>query len=40
MPYIKILIKDELKLSKQENDLVNSHTGIIKSLEKEIKFLK
>ena len=40
MPYIKILIKEELKFSKQENDLVNSNTEIIKSLEKELKFLK
>ena len=39
MPYIKIFIK-ELKFSKQENDLVNSNTEIIKSLEKEIEFLK
>ena len=26
MPYIKILIKEELKINKQENDLVNSNT--------------
>ena len=39
MPYIKIFIK-ELKFSKQENDLVNSNTEIIKSLQKEIEFLK
>ena len=38
MPYIKIFIK-ELKFSKQENDLVNSNTEIIKSLEKELQFL-
>ena len=41
MPYIKIFIKEELKFSKQENDLVNSNTAeIIKSLEKELEFLK
>ena len=40
MPYIKIFIKEELKFSKQENDLVNSNTEIIKSLEKELEFLK
>ena len=40
MPYIKILIKEELKFSKQENDLVNSNTELIKSLEKELEFLK
>ena len=40
MPYIKILIKEEVKFSKQENDLVNSNTEIIKSLEKELEFLK
>ena len=39
MPYIKILIKEELKFSKQENDLVNSNTEIIKSLEKELEFV-
>ena len=38
MPYIKILIKEELKFSKK-NDLVNSKTKIIRSLEKEFKFL-
>ena len=38
--YTKIFIKEELKFSKQENDLVNSNTEIIKSLEKELKFLK
>ena len=40
MKYIKIFIKEELKFSKQENDLVNSNTEIIKSLEKELEFLK
>ena len=40
MPYIKILIKGELKFSKEENDIVNSNTEIIKSLEKELEFLK
>ena len=40
MPYIKIFIKEELKFSKQENDFVNSNTEIMKSLEKEIEFLK
>ena len=40
MPYIKIFIKEELKFSKQENDLVHSNTEIIKSLEKELEFLK
>ena len=37
MPYVKFLIKEELKFSKQENGLVNSNTEIIKSLEKELK---
>ena len=40
MPYIKIFIKQELKFSKQENDLVNSNTEIIKSLEKGIRISK
>ena len=40
MSYIKIFIKGELKFSKQENDLVNSNTEIIKSLEKELEFLQ
>ena len=40
MPYIKIFVKEELKFSKQENDLVSSNTEIIKSLEKELEFLK
>ena len=40
MPRIKIFIKEELKLSKQENDLDNSNTEIIKFLEKELEFLK
>ena len=38
MPCNKILIKEELKFSKQDNDLVNSNIEIIESLEKEIKF--
>ena len=40
MPYIKIFTKEELKFSKQENDLVNSNAEVIKSLEKELEFLK
>ena len=40
MPHIKILIKEELRFSKEENDIVNSNTEIIKSLEKELEFLK
>ena len=40
MPYTKIFIKEELKISKQEYDLVNSNTEIIKSLEKELEILK
>ena len=40
MPYIKIFVKEELKFSKQENDLVNNNTEIIKPLEKELEFLK
>ena len=40
MPYIKIFIKEELKFNKQENDLLNSNTEFIKSLEKELEFLK
>ena len=40
MPHIKILIKEELKFSKEENDIVNNNTEIIKSLEKELEFLK
>ena len=40
LPYIKIFIKEELKFSKQKNDLVNSNTEIIKSFEKELEFLK
>ena len=39
-PYIKIFVKEELKFSKQENDLVNSNKKIVKSLEKEPKFVK
>ena len=38
MPCNKIFIKEELKFSKQDNDLVNSNSEIIKSLEKEIEF--
>ena len=33
-------MKEELKFNKQKNDLVNSNTEIIKSLEKELEFLK
>ena len=40
MQYIKVLIKEELKFNLQENDLFNSNTKIIKSLEKELEFLK
>ena len=40
MPYIKIFVKEELKFSKQENDLVDNNTEIIKYLEKELEFLK
>ena len=40
MSYIKIFIKEELKVSKQENDLVNSNTEMIKSLEKRLELLK
>ena len=40
MSYIKIFIKQELKFSKQENDLIDSNTESIKSLEKELEFLK
>ena len=40
MPYLKIFIKEELKFSKQENDLINSNTEIIKFLEKELEVLK
>ena len=36
MPYMKVFIKEELRFRKQENDLVNSNTEIIKSLEKEL----
>ena len=38
MQYIKILIKEELKFSLQENDLFNSNTEIIKSLEMSSNF--
>ena len=34
MPYINIFTKEELKFSKQENDLVNGNTEIINFLEK------
>ena len=37
---MNIFVKEELRLSKQENDLVNSNTETIKSLEKELGFLK
>ena len=37
---MKIFVKEELRLSKQENALVNSNTETIKSLEKELGFLK
>ena len=37
---MKIFVKEELRLSKQENDLANSNTETIKSLEKELGFLK
>ena len=40
MPQIKIFVKDELKFSKQENDLDNNNIEIIKFLEKELEFLK
>ena len=40
MTYFKISIKLELKFSKKENDLVINNTEIIKSLEKELEFLK
>ena len=35
-----MFIREELKFRKQESDLVDSNTEIIKSLEKELKFLK
>ena len=37
---MKIFVKEELRLSKQENDLANSNTETIKSIEKELGFLK
>ena len=40
MSYIKIFIKEELKFSKQKNDLDNCNTEIIKSLQKELEFQK
>ena len=40
MLYINIFIKQELKFSKEENDLVNRNAVIIKPLEKEQEFLK
>ena len=40
MPYTNIFIKEEVKISKQENYLVDSNTEIIKSLEKELEILK
>ena len=39
MPHIQMFGKDELKFSKQENDL-NTNIEIIKFLEKEFEFLK
>ena len=39
MPHIQMFGKDELKFSKQENDL-NTNIDIIKFLEKELEFLK
>ena len=39
MLYINIFIKQELKFSKEENDLVNRNAVIIKPLEKEQEFL-
>ena len=35
-----MFIKEELKFSKQENDSINRNTEIIKSLEKDLEFLK
>ena len=35
-----MFIKQELKFSKQQNDVDNSNTEIIESLEKELEFLK
>ena len=35
-----MFIKQELKFSKQQNDVDNSNTEIIKSLKKELEFLK
>ena len=40
MRYFKILIREELKFIKQENDLFNSNTEIARSFEKELEFLK
>ena len=40
MPHIQMFGKDELKFSKQENDLDNTNIEIIKFLEKEFEFLK
>ena len=40
MPDIKFFIKEELKLSKREIDLVNNNTLIMKSLEREQEFLR
>ena len=35
-----MFIKQELKFSKQQNDVDNSNIEIIESLEKELEFLK
>ena len=40
MPDIKFFIKEELKFSKREIDLVNNNTLIMKSLEREQDFLR
>ena len=39
MPYTNIFIKEEVKISKQENYLVDSNTEIIKKKKKELEFL-
>ena len=39
-PHTQMFGKDELKFSKQENDLDNTNIEIIKFLEKEFEFLK
>ena len=40
MLHIKTFAKEELKFSKEENDLDNSNIKPIKSLEKKLEFLK